>query len=68
MIFKHSFGCKLRTLLFIHWFNSSKKDPESALHYVDVKSHNRCVCSVVSTEDVSKPLIHAFDQEEPNKL
>ena len=68
MIFKHKFDGRLHTLLFIHWFGNSTKDPESALYYVDVKSHDCCVCPVVSTADVSAPLIHAIDHENVNKL
>ena len=68
MIFKYKFDGKLHTLLFIHWFESSTKDPESALYHVDVQSHDCCVCSVVSAVDISNPLIHAIDLENPNKL
>ena len=68
MIFKHKFDGILHTLLFIYWFGSSTRDPESELYYVDVKSHDCCVCSVVSTADVSAPLIHAVDHKNVNKL
>ena len=51
--------------LFIHWFGSSTKDPESALYYVDVKS---LLCPVMSTADVLAPVIHAVDHENVNKL
>ena len=68
MIFKHEFDGKLYTLLFVHWFSSSTEDPESGLYFADVKSHNCCMCSVVSTADVSNPLIHAIDHENLNKL
>ena len=64
MIFKHKFDGKL----FVHWFSTSTEDPESGLYFTDVKSHDCCVCSVVSIADVSNPLIHAIDHENLNKL
>ena len=67
-IFEHQFNNNIHTLVSIHWYDDSIVDQASGLIYVNSKTTNRSVSRVVNLSDISKPLVHAVDELDVNKL
>ena len=66
-IFKHQFNQKEYLLAYVHWFKEIERDIESGLHTVVLNS-SASFCRVVRLSDLSRPIIHAIDCDDPNKL
>ena len=65
--FKHAFCGQINSLLCIEWFEHFCKDQELRLITIstsEVASLNK----IVSVYDISKPLIHAYNEHDPQKL
>ena len=67
MIFKHCFNQCERVLAYVHWFDRPQRDVESGLYTVNLNSF-ASVHKVVSLTDLSRPIAHAVDCDDPNKL
>lgn len=67
MIFKHKFNQRQHILAYVHWFDQSERDRESGLHTVTLDSSCNA-CKVASIFDLSRPVVHALDCHEQNKL
>lgn len=62
-LFKHKFNSQIHSLACVNWFYKFQKDPSSKLIVVDtskLSSHN----PITTISMLSKPLIHAYDEEE----
>ena len=66
-IFKHRFN-GVHTLVKVCWFDGFVKDVESGLVFIDLKSNNAMLSTIVSLDEVSRPLIHAIDDNDHNTL
>ena len=58
-ICKHLFNSKQHTLVVVHWFDGYTAHLGSGLQYVNVKSQDLSLYSVVSVYDLSRPSIRA---------
>ena len=67
-IFEHQFNNKIHTLASVHWYDDSIVDQASGLIYVNTTTTNRSVSRVVHLSDISKPLVHAVDELDEDKL
>lgn len=66
-IFEHHFH-KTHKLVCVHWYDDATTDPRSGLKYVDTRTKNVSLSSIVYLNDISKPLVHAKDEIKPHKL
>lgn len=65
--FLHKFRGKTYSFVHVCWFKKFSRDPSSNLIIVntsEIASHN----PIAHVSDLSKPLIHAFDEEEEDKV
>ena len=62
MIFRHIFNHNERVLAYITWFESTL-DRDSGLYTLDLQSQLQFP-AIVSIRDLSRPLVHAYDQED----
>ena len=67
-IFLSKFNGNKHVLAYMHWYNRSTTDQETSLKYFHLSSHNRSIPSIVPLTALSKPLIHAIDDNNPDKL
>ena len=67
-IFDHSFNNKNHTLACVHWYEDSLTDSTSGLFHVNRKTKNNSVPAIVYLTQLSKPLIHATDEINEDKL
>lgn len=67
-IFEHKFGNVVHTLACVHWYDDSTIDVRSGLKQINVKTLNSMISSVVHMRDTSKPLVHAIDDVDEDKL
>lgn len=67
-IFDHTFNNKNHTLACVHWYEDSMTDSNSGLFHVNVKTKNNLVPTIVYLTQLSKPLIHATDELNEDKL
>jgi hypothetical protein len=67
MIFKHRFNEHERLFAYLHCFDPPERDMESGLHTVSLNSSS-ITHTVVPLSDLSRPIIHAVDSHDPNKL
>ena len=66
-IFEHEFNEKKRIIAYMKWYNGFMVDRESGLLYINLKSYS-ISNPVVLLKDLVRPLIHAVDEAEPDKL
>lgn len=64
-IFRHVFLSSPTVFLYIAWFDDPVVDTETNLNYVLIASQNQ---SIIPINAMLKPLVVAFDEEEPEKL
>ena len=62
-IFRHKFNGTVHTLADMQWYESSTHDRESGLMYCSLSSSNKSIPRIVSLEKLSRPLIHAVDED-----
>ena len=67
MIFKHRFNEHERLFAYLHCFDRPECDMQSGLHTVSLNSSSS-THTVVPLADLSRPIIHAVDSDDPNKL
>ena len=67
-LFEHRFHNKVHTFASVRWYADSTVDQASGLIYVNTKAINRSVSNVVHLRDISKPLVHAVDELDEDKL
>lgn len=67
MIFKHSFNHCERVLAYVHCFDQPERDTDSGLYTVSLNSSAN-INKVVSLTDLSRPIVHAVDCDDPNRL
>lgn len=67
-IFEHCFNNKTHTLVCVHWYDRTTTCQSSGLKYVNVSTQNVSLPEIVYLTDISKPLVHAKDEADPNKL
>lgn len=67
LILKHRFNSCEHLLAYIHWFDQPEHDAESGLYTVALNSSANH-CKVVPLSDLSRPIVHAIDCDDPNKL
>ena len=65
--FEHEFNENKHIIAYMKWYNGFTVDRESGLLYIDLKSYSTST-PVVLLEDLGRPLIHAIDEAEPDKL
>lgn len=66
-IFDHRFRNKVHTFASVHWYDDAIVDQASGLIHVNT-TINRSVSNVVHLRDISKPLVHAVDELDQDKL
>ena len=67
-IFDHAVNNKTHTLASVHWYEDAVIDTTSGLFYVNVKTRNVLIQSLVYITQLSKPLMHATDEVSKDKL
>ena len=67
-IFEHNFNSNTQTFVCVHWYDSATTCQTSGLKYVNVETQNTSLPDIAYLKDVSKPLVHAKDDIDPNKL
>lgn len=67
-IFCSNFNGNTHVLAYIHWYKKSTTDLESGLKYFQLSSHNKSMPAIVPLTALSKPLIHALDEDNPDRL
>ena len=67
-IFDHTVDNKTHTLASVHWYEDAVVDTTSGLFYVNVKTRNVLIQSLVYIAQLSKPLMHATDEVNKDKL
>lgn len=67
-IFDHTVDDKTHTLACVHWYEDSVVDTISGLIYVNVKTRSSAIQSLVYITQLSKPLVHATDEADGDKL
>ena len=66
-IFCSNFNGNAHVLAYIHWYKSTTNQ-ESGLKYSQLSSHNKSMPTIVPLTALSKPLIHALDEDNPDRL
>lgn len=67
-IFTHNFDNRRHILACVHWYADSITDHTSGLVCVDQRTINKRISSIVFLTDISKPLVHALDDCDKEKL
>ena len=67
-IFNHTLNNNTHTLAYVHWFEDAVVDSISDLFHVNIKTRNNSVQAIVYLTQLSKPLIHATDEVDDDKL
>ena len=66
-IFEHHFH-NTHKLVCVHWYDDATTDQSSGLKYVDTRTKNVSMSSIVYLNDISKPLVLAKDEIDQHKL
>lgn len=64
-LFDHAYSAHTSTFAYVSWFEGPFVEEDSKLWFVDTTVQSQFVIPVTS---LSKPLVTAFDEEEPGKL
>ena len=67
-IFSHEFIGHVHILAYVHWYDTSTIDKETGLKSISLTSTNKSQPNVVSLHYLSRPLLHAVDENNPSKL
>ena len=68
MAFQHKFHGNTDSLIYVHWFDKFSRDMSSNLIFVHTSETASHINPIVHISDLSKPLIHAYDNEGEGKL
>ena len=64
-MFDHTHSSRTLTFAYVSWFDTPVTDGDTNLRFVDTTVQSQAVIPITS---LSKPLVTAFDEEEPGKL
>ena len=64
-MFDHTHSSRTLTFAYVSWFDTPVTDGDTRLRFVDTTVQSQGVIPITS---LSKPLVTAFDKEEPGKL
>lgn len=68
MAFQHKFCGITNSLVYVQWFEKFSRDMSSSLIFINTSETTPHMNPIVHISDLSKPLIHAYDNEEEGKL
>ena len=68
MAFQHKFCGNTNSLVYVQWFEKFSRDLSSSLIFVYTSETASQLNPIVHISDLSKPLIHGYDDEEEGKL